>query len=298
MKHIANAQRASHDTGVHERATESQRGSARNDDKILEAGQDTNDVVDDAVGEIAILFAGEILTERQDGDGGTLVYLAADERTGRVLVAREVQAERADGLLDVLQVKVAQIDPAYVQAAVHLLGNDGRHHDPARLGITLQTGRDVHAFTENIVRLDDRVGQIDSHSEDESLGDRRGLVPGRQRLLQGNRTAQRIGDVVERGKKPIAGVLDDRAAPFGDARFQQFTSQVHQTGVGPLLVRLHVPRIARHVRHEDGAQFALPTRSLRRQLHRVEFSPRSMSDREAYHSRFCTQSACIVVVES
>ena len=127
-----------------------------------------NDVVHDAVGEVALLRVGLVHPERQHGDRRSRLStdrLLADQPGGCRLGTKREDSDRTS---HVAQLQVAEIDHAYALVAAHLLGDRARNDDPTWLGVGLQPGGHVHPVAVDVILLDDDVRHVDGHSEADS----------------------------------------------------------------------------------------------------------------------------------
>ena len=210
-----------------------------------------DDVVHDAVGEVALLGGGLVHPERQHGQRGPGLRAeldVADEPGGRDL---RPEREDPDRPRQVSEREVAEVDDAGAEGVAGLLGGGAGDGDAARLGVRLEPGRDVDAVAVDVVALDDDLGGVDGHAEQDPLFGR--LVGGLSgdALLERACAADGVTRGVEQREEAVAGVLDGPAAVLLDAGVQSLGAQAHQPGVREVLVRLHESAVADHVGDQD-----------------------------------------------
>src|SRR5207248_3146837 len=129
----------------------------------------------------------------------------------------EANAVGAHRSSDVLEDLLTQIIEGEVEPAGGILLNTGRDTNPAWIGETLETGRDIHPVTKNIIALDNDIADVDPDAEFDAIVRSAGITLGHA-ALPSSGTTQRINDASELNQQPIAGCLDDTAPVFGDLR--------------------------------------------------------------------------------
>jgi hypothetical protein len=120
-----------------------------------------------------------------------------------------VHGDRTRNVLDDLFAHVLETEAELV---AHLVVNNARNHDPARISESLEPCRDVDAVTKNITAIDYNVANIDADSKLNTLVDRHlGIAIGHT-ALNINGAAHSVDHADELHQDPIARCLDDAAA--------------------------------------------------------------------------------------
>src|SRR5207249_3239801 len=139
---------------------------------------------------------------------------------------------------------VARIVERKRQSAADLVAHGARAADPAGLGETLQSRRDVDAVAENVVALGDDIAKVDADAElDAAVGIKPGIAVDHPALDLGG-AAHRVDDAGEFGEEPIAGGLDDAPLMLADLRVDQLAAMRPEAVERLLFVRPDKARIA------------------------------------------------------
>src|SRR4051794_25829940 len=173
----------------------------------------------------------------------------------------ENHAPSLDRLGDVLDPLRAHRGKADRELACNLLTHPTRDADPTRLGQALQPGGDVDAVAVDVVVLDDDVAGVDADAEADLLvlGDAR-LALGHA-ALDGDGTGDRVDDAAELAQHAIAHELDNPAVVLGQEWLEELLAVRLEAGERAGLVMAHEPRVADHVRRQDGGEPPIDARS-------------------------------------
>src|SRR6266487_4993107 len=148
---------------------------------------------------------------------------------------------------DVFEVLLAHIGELNSDLAADLIISRRRNADATGFCDALKPRRYVNAVSKNVMSLDDYVADIDAHTESNApvfqLTDCKFLDAG----LELHSSADRFDRARKLGQEPVAGVLHNAAAVFGDCWLDSFREERPQLGMGSLFVIVHEPRIASHV---------------------------------------------------
>jgi hypothetical protein len=198
--------------------------------------------------------------KRQDGDRRS--WLSDGEAVSDQPRRGRVRAEREDphGTDEVAERELAEIDDSDTKAAAHLLDSGAGQDDSTGLGVGLEARSHVHAVAVDVVVLDDDVGDVDCHPEQDAPLN--GLLggDGGHRLLEVVRALGGIARAVKDRDETVASVLDNAASVRVNPRLQRLCTESHQPGVGVLLVSLHQPAVADPIGDQDRSKAALRTR--------------------------------------
>src|SRR5712671_73268 len=104
--------------------------------------------------------------------------------------------------------------------------------------------------------LDDHIAEVDADAQFDAAVRRDTGVPLGHRLLHFDRAAHRIDDAGKFHQQAVAGGLDDAPVVLGDLRIDKFAPQRLEAFERTFLVRLHQPRIPRHIGGEDRGETA------------------------------------------
>jgi hypothetical protein len=154
---------------------------------------------------------------------------------------------------DVLKLLLADVFEDQVEPAYGILLYPRRHADPARLGKSLEPGRDVDPVAKDVAILDNDVADVDADAQFDPIVCRGARVALGHRLLHLDCVAHRI-DHAELDQQAVAGGLDDAAMMLDDLRIEEFAAQSFEAFERAFLIRPHQPRIPRHIGGEDRGQ--------------------------------------------
>ena len=166
----------------------------------------------------------------------------------------------ADRPVDVLDVHLAAVLEADVDAVADALVDDRGDANAAGLGQRLQARGDVDAVAVDVVALDDDVAEIDADAERDL---RAGGGLRRDRPLHREGAFDRVDDAAELDQRAVADQLDDAAVVGGDGGVEDGLAVALQGGQRAGLVAGHHAGIADDVGGEDrreparGALFSL-----------------------------------------
>ena len=176
FEHIAYAQLLSDFLDIDGLAFVGEGRGAGDDRKGAPPGEQSDDVLGDAVGKELLLRITAEIFEGQDR------YRAAIIETGRgrrseprrcsaraLLHDLTAEPEDPDRLGDVFEVMRPEVLEVQLDPAGDAVADDFRDVDAARLGQCLKPRRNVDAVAENIAVLDDDVVEIDPYAEPDPL---------------------------------------------------------------------------------------------------------------------------------
>ena len=228
---------------------------AGDDKEPADAREGGDDLLDHAIGEIVLLRVARHVLERQYRDRGLIGQrqrrfsphpISPSRRSSlpRVRGRGREGACRVDpidphGAGDVFQRLIAEILERAVDPPLHLLVDDGRHADFARLRNPLQSGGDIHPVAVDVAILDDHIAEIDADAEDDPLMfGRLGIALGHA-LLHRHGAGDRSHDARELDQQAVASGLDNPAPVLGDFRGDQLATMGPQPGQCAGLVLAH-----------------------------------------------------------
>src|SRR6516165_12636756 len=209
-----------------------------------------NDLLDHAVGEVFLLRIAAQVLKRQHGDRRLVGQ--GERRRRRPGVRRaELRPEHPYRPGNVLDLLLAQILEAKGQPVAHLIVDRVGDEHPTGVGQGFDPRRYVDAVAIEVVTLDDHVAKIDANAPFDAAvrGDTR--VSLGHRLLHRDGTAYRIDDAGKLHQQAITRGLDDATLVLGDLRIDELAAERLEAFECPLLVRLHQPRIPRHIGGKD-----------------------------------------------
>ena len=138
-----------------------------------------------------------------------------------------------------------------------VVGGPGNKH-AAWFGQLLETGGDVHGIAVNFAALlVDDIAEVDPDAEADAIRCHNVLLPLGHALLEEDGAADRVDDAGELAQSPVADPVDDAAVVPGDERVDELGAVRLEPGDRAILVPLHQPRVADHVRREDGGEPAV-----------------------------------------
>jgi hypothetical protein len=184
-----------------------------------------------------ILENGSTTTDRRGGPGG--VGEGVDG-----FGARKADLDRIDPHLprDVLERLLAEIDEGRLDLTAHVIIRRARNQHPARLANPLQPCRDIDAFAEDVLALDQYVAEIDADAVDDPLGLGHLVVALGHQLLDCHRAFDGGDHGREFQQQPVAHRLDDappeprhdrprRLAMLANAERRPRLVLAHQAGI-------------------------------------------------------------------
>ena len=167
----------------------------------------------------------------------------------------------AHGLGDVLDLLLAEIFVGYGDLGFQMVVHRSRDENPAGVGQTFQSGRNIHAIAVDIAAIDDDVAEVDADAEHDAAILRHPGVALRHAPLHLDGALDRIDDAGELDQEAIAHGLDN--APFvpGNCRGDELLAVGYQLRKRAGLIRLHETAVADHVSGQDRGQTAFHLRS-------------------------------------
>ena len=151
------------------------------------------------------------------------------------------------GKRNVLEILLAQIGELDLDLAANLIVGGRRDADAAGFADALEPRCDVDAVTEDIMRFDDDVADVDAHTKNEALSSASSIVSSRTWFWKMDGSSNRLDRARKLRQEPVAGVLDNAAAVFRNGWLDNVRQEGSQTRMRSLFVRVHEPRIAGHV---------------------------------------------------
>src|SRR5215469_2330088 len=157
---------------------------------------------------------------------------------------------------NVLDVLLAPILERVSELVADLIADHSGDANPAGLRERLQTSRDIHTVTEDVLLFNDYIAEIyaDAEPDPSPLG-QLGLALDHP-ALDLHRAADGIYDTRKFCQEAVSCVLYDPAPVLADIRIDQFSEMALEPLVRPFLVRTHQPRIPRHIGGKDRCKAA------------------------------------------
>ena len=254
LEHVADIQLATDLPHVGRPALVGERGIAADHERAANARQVGGQAFDHAVDEIFLLGIAADIGERQHHDrepGRRNLYrrrACAQRRRARSVRDDRIDADRTG---DILQALLAEIGKFRSDLAIHLIVGRRRQTDAAGFSDALEPRRDIDAVAEDVVHADDDVADIDADAKQNPLLGRiadREPVDAALELHGGPHRIDRAGEL---GEEAVPGILDDAAAVLDDHRQHGVYQQRSHARMGRFLVRMHQPRIAGDIGHQD-----------------------------------------------
>ena len=145
---------------------------------------------------------------------------------------------RAVDVLEVLLAKISELDP---DLASDLIVGRRRDADATRFGDALKPGRNVNAVSKDVVGLDNYVANIDAYAESNTpvfyLAECKFMNAG----LKLNGSSNSLNRARKLRQEPVASVLHDAAAVFGNRGLDTLREERGQLGMRGLFVMVHEP---------------------------------------------------------
>ena len=153
--------------------------------------------------------------ERRGGESGLGVAPLSLCRRARSIPDHGIGPYRAG---DVFEVLLAQIGELNADLAPDMIVGRRRDADAAGLCDALKPRRNIYAVAKDVMRLDNYVADIDADTESNTpvfrIGDCKFFDAG----LELHSGSNRFDRTRKLRQEPVAGVLHDAAAVFGDCR--------------------------------------------------------------------------------
>ena len=184
-------------------------------------------------------------------------------------------AERAYRLRDVLELLLAEILEAQVEAVLDVAEGAAGDADGARLGKRLQPRCYVHAIAQDVVALDDHLIEIDAHAELDAPVEGHVAIALAHALLDRDRALDRPDHAREFDQGAIAAGAHEPAAMPADLRIHELPTVGLERSKGGRLILPHQATVAHDVQCEDRSEPA---------FHR-ETPSSARASREALHRR-------------
>jgi hypothetical protein len=131
-----------------------------------------------------------------------------------------------------------------VELASHLVEDNARHTDPARLGDRLEPGRDIDTVAVDIAMLDDDVAKVDADSEPDRLFVSEFRIAFGEGLLDCDRALNRINRAGEFDERTVAHQFCDPAMVARDSGFDDRLAELDQRSERSGLVLAHEATVA------------------------------------------------------
>jgi hypothetical protein len=142
--------------------------------------------------------------------------------------------QRASYVLDPLLPCILERE---IELVAHLVTYDAIDADPARLGQSFESRRDVNTIAIDVAAVLDDVAEIDPDTElDAPLLRLSGVTLGHL-VLNFNGATYRIDNAGELNQEPVAGRLHNPAAVLLNLRVGKFASQLFERSESAFLVR-------------------------------------------------------------
>ena len=211
-------------------------------------------IIGDAIAEIVVVRLTAHIGEGQHRDRRPLVRAWRRRRR----CPRHHHAINPNRPRDVLDVALAEeLDGAADPALEVVVGGAGER-DAARLAQLLQARGDIHPIAVDVpARFTDDVAQIDADPEADALLLGHARLAVRHAVLDRDGAGHRIDDAVELAQRAVAHEVDDAAVVLGDKRLDELPAVRLEARERAGLVRLNQPRVADHVRRQDGGEATL-----------------------------------------
>ena len=156
--------------------------------------------------------------ERRGAESGLGVVLLALCRRAKSIPDHGIGPDRAGDVFEVLLAQIGELNP---DLASDLIVGRRRDADAAGFCDALKPRRDVDAVPKDVMGLDNYVADIDAHTESNApvfrLTDCKFLDAG----LELHSSSNRFDRARKLRQEPVAGVLHDAAAVFGDCGRRQ-----------------------------------------------------------------------------
>jgi hypothetical protein len=260
LEHISNVQLAADLAHVGRLPLVGERGIAGDHERAANARQIRGQALGDAIDKIILLGIVADVHEGEDHDRKMRRRKRRLRRRGAGL--RQHLRTRSIGdhgigphrPSDILEALLAEIGEPDADLAIDLIMGRSRQANAAGLRDALKPGRYVDAISEDVIRTDDDVADIDPDTKQNPLVLRiidREFVDA---VLKRHRSAHRFHRTLEFGKQPIAGVLDNPAAVRGDRRHHSVCQQCGHAGMRRLFVGMHQAGITGNIGHQYRSQ--------------------------------------------
>jgi hypothetical protein len=122
-----------------------------------------------------------------------------------------------------------------------------RNADTTRFCNALKPRRNIHVIPKDVMWLDNHVADIDADTECNKGVSGVGGCEFFDAGLKLHSRSNRSDRTWKLCQEPVAGILDDAAAVFGDRRRYNIGEKSCQFSVCGLFIKVHHPRIACHI---------------------------------------------------
>ena len=171
--------------------------------------------------------------DKRGAEGGLGVVLLALCRQAGFIPDQGIGPHRAVDVLEVLLAQISELDP---DLASDLIVGRRRDADAAGLCDALKPRRDVDAVAKDVMGLDDYVADIDAHAESNAAVFRVTNCKFLDAGLKLHSSPNRFDRARKLRQEPVAGVLHDAAAVFGNCRGDSVRQKRGQSGMRSLFV--------------------------------------------------------------
>ena len=230
---------------------------ARSHEQAGDTGEIGDQIVGDAVAEEVLMRIVAHVGERQDGDRRSLPRARGRSRC----CPRHHHAIYPDRSLDVLEPPLADIFELAVEPTAEVIIRGAGDGHTTGLTQLLEAGRDVHPVAIDAAVLGQDVGKVDPHPEVDPLGPGHIALTLGDAALNGDRTLDRVDHAGELAQRVVAREVDDPAPVLGHQRLEQLAMTGLEARQRTGVIMSHQPRIADHVRDQNGGQPALRAES-------------------------------------
>ena len=210
-----------------------------NSDSFRQIG---DDVFAYAVGKVLLLGVAAHIGEGEDGYGR---FVGRRRRFGSgpgfLPKVEPIDAHRP---CDILEVLIAEIGEQGLHPTIHLLMNDIRSADAARLRNAFKARRYVDPIAKDIVAINNNVADIDANTELDLLVRRYFGISLWHGALNLDGTTNRIDRACKLHQRAVARSLDDAAAMLRDLRIDDLAPVRLKCREGPFLINPHQSAIS------------------------------------------------------
>src|SRR5262249_20118282 len=228
----------------------------RDHEKLPEARQRRDDLLDNAIGEILLLWVAAHILKGKHSNGWLV-----GEREGRspacgssIARPHPIHTDRPRDVLELLLPCVLEED---VEFSLDVFQPSARHANATGLSKTFQTCRHVNAVPEDVATVDDYVANIDADAKFNPLFVRHIRVTLGHIALDIERATHRVNNAGELGQQAVASVLDNPPAVLSDLGINEGAQVILELGVRSLFVLPGQTAVASHICGQDGGQFTL-----------------------------------------
>ena len=263
FQHVAHAELAAHLADVGRLALVGEGRIAGDDEEAGHLGEIGDDVLGDAVGEVALLRIAGHVVEGKHRDRRSLRERRLGRRHDAFRILAGPPPPDVKRAVDVLHRVLAAVDEGDVYVTADMLTDGVGDRDAARLGQALDAGRNVDAVAEDVLAFDDDVADMDADPVLQRLVLRDAVDPIGHRRLHGDAALDGVDGRGELDQKAIARRLDDAAPMLRDRGIDDLGARGLEARERATLAMAHEPRISDDIGGHDRGEPALFPRHLR-----------------------------------